>query len=186
MKTWKRALSTNLSKKQLEILQPMLRVDQAGELGANYIYKGQLEVLKNTPLKPTIQHMWDQEKVHLEKMNEYLVATRTRPSVLYPLWQILGTVAGKTSAWMGKEYAMQLTESVETVIGNHYNDQIRELIAMNDPANDELIATLQKFRDEELEHKDIAKNDNKNLGLRVFDTLVQAGCKASIKIATVV
>jgi 3-demethoxyubiquinol 3-hydroxylase len=171
---------------QLKVLSKMLRVDQAGELGANHIYKGQYQILKNTPLKDTIQHMWDQEKVHLEKMNEYMVATRTRPSALYPVWQVLGTVAGQFSAVMGKEYAMQLTESVETVIGNHYNDQIRELLELNDAENNELIETLKKFRDEELEHREIAMNDSKTFPLQMFDKLVQFGCKASIKIASVV
>lgn len=34
-----------LSKEQREILEEMIRVDQAGELGANWIYRGQYAVL---------------------------------------------------------------------------------------------------------------------------------------------
>lgn len=38
-----------------------LRVDHAGEYGANRIYAGQLAVLGKDPkLGPLIQHMWDQ------------------------------------------------------------------------------------------------------------------------------
>ncbi len=37
------------------LLDKLIRVDHAGELGAKYIYKGQLAVLKNKPAGPVIQ-----------------------------------------------------------------------------------------------------------------------------------
>jgi ubiquinone biosynthesis monooxygenase Coq7 len=37
---------------------------------------------------------------------------------------------------MGKEAAMACTEAVETVIGDHYNDQLRTLYQMNDKNKD--------------------------------------------------
>jgi 3-demethoxyubiquinol 3-hydroxylase len=39
----------NLTKAQREELQRALRVDQAGEVAANYIYKGQLAVFQKDP-----------------------------------------------------------------------------------------------------------------------------------------
>ena len=43
-----------ISKHQIDSI---LRVDHAGETAAAKIYDGQLAVLKNTPVGPTIQHM---------------------------------------------------------------------------------------------------------------------------------
>jgi ubiquinone biosynthesis monooxygenase Coq7 len=37
---------------------------------------------------------------------------------------------------MGKEAAMACTEAVETVIGDHYNDQLRKLVQINDQNKD--------------------------------------------------
>jgi len=54
----------------LKSIQKMLRVDQAGEIGANYIYKGQLRVLGEQDA--TIKHMWDQEKRHLQTLDTIL------------------------------------------------------------------------------------------------------------------
>ena len=53
-------------------IDTILRVDHAGETAAAKIYDGQLAVLKNTPVGPTIQHMKDQEQEHLDTFNDLL------------------------------------------------------------------------------------------------------------------
>jgi ubiquinone biosynthesis monooxygenase Coq7 len=61
----------------------MLRVNHAGEIGANTIYKGQLRILGKDS---TIEHMWDQgihilfyiEKNHLKTFNAVLPQARVR------------------------------------------------------------------------------------------------------------
>jgi ubiquinone biosynthesis monooxygenase Coq7 len=55
---------------------------------------------------------------------------------LRPLWEIAGFAVGAGTALMGKEAAMACTEAVETVIGDHYNDQLRTLYQMNDKNKD--------------------------------------------------
>ena len=67
---------------------------------------------------------------------------------------------------MGYEAAMACTEAVETEIGGHYNEQIRTLLEMVTKWESEgyeigeelseLIKTLRRIRDEELEHLDHA------------------------------
>jgi len=51
-----------LSQEERDLIEGMLRVNQAGELGADWIYRGQYAVLEKTDVGPVIQHMWDQEK----------------------------------------------------------------------------------------------------------------------------
>src|SRR5438045_3113737 len=36
-----------LTSKQKQLIDSMIRIDQAGEIGANYIYKGQMAILGN-------------------------------------------------------------------------------------------------------------------------------------------
>ena len=66
--------------------------------------------------------MWDQEKVHLGAFEDLLRRHAVRPSALSPLWYATGYSIGYLSAFLGKESAMALTESIETVIGAHYNE----------------------------------------------------------------
>lgn len=132
-----------LTDEEREYLDPMIRVDQAGEVGAYYIYKGQIAVLgKDKYLKPILQEMWDQEKEHLARFDQLVGQHRVRPSLLRPLWEVAGYAVGFGTAMLGKEAAMACTEAVETVIGNHYDDQLRELVAMKEPNQD--LADLSK------------------------------------------
>lgn len=101
----------------------MLKVDHAGEVGANFIYQGQLAILgKDAVVGPVIQHMWDQEKRHLATFDRILAANRVSPTVLMPLWKLAGYSLGVGTALLGKEAAMACTEAVETVVGEHYNE----------------------------------------------------------------
>ena len=112
-----------LSDAQKAYLDRVIRVDQAGELGANYIYMGQYAVLasKYPHLKPVLHHMWEQEIIH-NTFNK-LQKRRVRPGLLTPLWKLGAIGMGVGTALIGKE-AMACTVAVETVIGGHYNQQL--------------------------------------------------------------
>nr|XP_039265804.1 5-demethoxyubiquinone hydroxylase, mitochondrial-like [Styela clava] len=161
----------------------MIRVDHAGELGANRIYAGQLAILRKTDVGPIIEEMWEQEKVHLAKFNELIPKHRVRPTVLTPVWNVAGWVLGAGTALMGKEAAMACTVAVEETITEHYNDQLRELLAREDSSeHQELLDTIKQFRDEEMEHHDIGiDHDALNAPFySVLKNVIQAGCKVAI------
>ncbi|KAI8986450.1 hypothetical protein BDB01DRAFT_785682 [Pilobolus umbonatus] len=179
----------SLSSEERKFLEPMIRVDQAGEVGAYYIYKGQIAVLgKDKELKPILQEMWDQEKVHLETFDKLIAHHRVRPSLLRPLWEVAGYAVGFGTALIGKEAAMACTEAVETVIGNHYDDQLRELVSIKDHNSDliELSKTVAQFRDEELEHHDIAvAHDAQQAPFHsALKAVIMQGCKTAIWVAS--
>lgn len=166
-------------------LDSIIRVDHAGELGADRIYQGQSFVLHNDPKNgPTIQNMWNQEKEHLEELEYMNLKYRTRKSLLEPFWSIGGFLLGAGSALVGPKAAMACTVAVEKVITQHYNDQIRDIIADGDVKESKyLLDKFSKFRDDEQHHHDTAKqhedvDEQRNI-LKTVDLI----CKASIKVA---
>ncbi|NWR69641.1 COQ7 protein, partial [Centropus unirufus] len=132
----------------------ILRVDHAGEFGANRIYAGQMAVLGRSSVGPVIQQMWNQEKDHLKKFNELMVAYRVRPTILLPFWNVAGFVLGAGSALLGKKGAMACTVAVEESISDHYNSQIRTLVEEDPEKYKELLQIIKQFRDDEREHHD--------------------------------
>ncbi|MBW3559841.1 MAG: demethoxyubiquinone hydroxylase family protein, partial [Proteobacteria bacterium] len=68
----------------------------------------------------------------------------------------------------------------ETVIGHHYAEQVEE-VRDREP---ELAAQFAQFRDEELEHLDtaVAEGAREAPGYRVLSAVIQAGCRAAIRI----
>lgn len=133
-------------------IEEIVRVNHAGEYGAVRIYQGQIAVLKGTKEEPTLQHFLEQEKSHLRGCNESLERYRSRPSLLMPFWDIAGYALGAFTATLGKDAAMACTEAVETVISDHYNDQLRMLHEEKYSDFKELRAQIKKNRDDEIEH----------------------------------
>ena len=160
----------------------ILRVDHAGEIGASKIYEGQIKVLGKTDIGPLLQHMKDQEQEHLDTFHELLNKHKVRPTALLPLWNKLGYALGFITASISKDAAMACTIAVEEVIGKHYEKQAEEL---TEKKHSKLRSKLLKFRDDELEHKDIAtENDGeKTPGYKLMKFVIQSGCKAAIKIS---
>ncbi|EIW60727.1 COQ7 protein [Trametes versicolor FP-101664 SS1] len=170
-----------------EELESALRVDQAGELAANWIYKGQHDVLGRDPATgPLIQDMWDQEKKHLAVMNKLQIQHGIRPTLLWEFARLGGYGLGAITALMGKEAAMACTEAVETVIGEHYDDQLKafEQLPADHPSVPLLKGVIREFRDDELEHLDIAvENDSQKAPAHaLLSTVVGAGCKVAIEL----
>lgn len=85
---------------------------------------------------------------------------------------------------MGEKAAMACTVAVETVIMEHYNDQLRTLLN-NPDTNKELLETITKFRDEEQEHHDhgIDEGAEQTPFYESFSNLIKMGCKAAIEIS---
>ncbi|KAG7459407.1 hypothetical protein MATL_G00210310 [Megalops atlanticus] len=173
------------SSEEKAMLDRMLRVDHAGEYGANRIYAGQMAVLGRSQSAPLIQSMWDQEKYHLQKFNEILAENRVRPTLLLPLWNVAGFVLGASSALLGKEGAMACTVAVEESISEHYNSQIRALMEADPDRYKELLQIIKEFRDDEMEHHDTGlEHDAEKLpGYWLMKTVIQAGCKAAIYVS---
>lgn len=171
-----------------KLIDSIVRVDHAGELGADRIYAGQMAVLGNTPMGPTIQHMWDQEKKHRAKFEELIRKYRARPTVLVPVWNIAGFLLGAGTALMGEKAAMACTVAVETVIVEHYNDQLRNLMEIDETVDEELLETIKTFRDEEQEHHDtgIEHGAEQAPFYATLTEIIKLGCKTAISISKVV
>ena len=164
------------------ILEEIIRVDHAGEYGATRIYDGQIAVFgKNSKIGKTIQHMADQEQEHIQKFENLIVKNRVRPTVLLPIWNLAGYALGVSTAMMGKKAAMACTVAVETVIGNHYGEQLSLL----EEDQKELKKTIKKFQADELEHHDIgiAHEAEKTPGYKILSKAIELGCKTAIKIS---
>ena len=166
-------------------LEEFIRVDHAGERGAIKIYEGQLLALnlfiKDDKLKEMIQEMKDHEKEHLEFFDNEIKKRKIKPTKLLPLWDLLGVGLGFGSAMMGKKATMLCTASVEEVIDGHYQNQINQI--QSDEKN--LKEKIKKFREDELDHKNIAYENgaNKDGVYYFFDKIIKTGSKIAISLS---
>ena len=166
-------------------LEEFIRVDHAGERGAIKIYEGQLlalkTVVKNNKLKDKIEEMQIHEKEHCDYFEKEIKKRNIKPTKFLPLWDLLGVGLGFGSTIIGKKAAMLCTASVEEVIDEHYQNQINQL------ENDEKVlkSKIIKFRNDELNHKDIAYDEGATKeGLySIMDKIIKIGSKIAIRIS---
>ena len=166
-------------------LEEFIRVDHAGERGAIKIYEGQLLALnlfiKDNNLKEMIEEMKDHEKEHLEFFDNEIKKRNIKPTKLLPLWDLLGVGLGFSSAIMGKKATMLCTASVEEVIDGHYQNQINQIQS----DEKDLKEKIKKFREDELDHKDIAYENgaNKDGVYYFFDKIIKTGSRIAISLS---
>ena len=172
-------------KKTSTKVEEFIRVDHAGERGAVKIYEGQLLALntlvKDESLKKTIEEMKVHETEHCQFFENEIKKRNIRPTRFLPLWDLLGVGLGFGSTLIGKKAAMLCTASVEEVIDKHYQDQIDQL----DSDENNLKSKIIKFREDELQHKDIAYEQGATKkGLYSFmDKIIKTGSKIAINIS---
>jgi ubiquinone biosynthesis monooxygenase Coq7 len=172
-------------KKTNKRVQEFIRVDHAGERGAVKIYEGQLlalnTIVKNEDLKKTIEDMKEHEIEHCQFFEKEIKKRNIEPTKFLPLWDLLGVGLGFGSTLLGKKAAMLCTASVEEVIDKHYLDQINQL----GPEEEELKKKITKFRQDELDHKDIAYEEGatKKGFYAIMDRIIKTGSKLAINIS---
>jgi ubiquinone biosynthesis monooxygenase Coq7 len=174
-----------MTKTNKKILEEIIRVDHAGERGAIKIYEGQLLALKtfkqDEDLKKQIEKMKEHEKEHYKFFDQEIQKRNIKPTKLLPLWDLLGVTLGFGTAMLGKKAAMLCTASVEEVIDCHYKNQTYQL----HEDEKELKENIIKFRDDELNHKDIAyEGGATKKGLYgLLDKVIKTSSRIAIKIS---
>ena len=125
--------------------------------------------------------MKEHEIEHCNFFESEIKKRNIKPTNFLPLWDLLGVGLGFGSTLLGKKAAMLCTASVEEVIDKHYLSQISQL----GPEEKELKKKITKFRQDELDHKDIAYEEGASKkGLySIMDKIIKTGSKIAIRIS---
>tara|TARA_Y100000590_G_scaffold401859_1_gene487048 strand:- start:650 stop:1183 length:534 start_codon:yes stop_codon:yes gene_type:complete len=174
-----------MEKTNRKILEEIIRVDHAGERGAIKIYEGQLLALKtikqDNSLRDKIEDMKEHEQEHLKFFEREIQKRKIKPTYLLPLWDVMGVALGFGTALLGKKAAMLCTASVEEVIEDHYQNQLKKL--GDDEKN--LKEKIEKFKGDETDHKNMAYEAGAtNIGIySIMDKVIKTGSRIAITIS---
>lgn len=162
-------------------IDAILRVNHAGELGARQIYRGMRKILGEDI---DLVLMANQEEEHLKTFTRLMIEHKVKPTIFQPLWHILSYSMGAATAMMSKKAAHACTIAVEEVIINHYQQQID--ILSDSSEHQPLIDIIEKFKDEEGHHKEIAEHcgGKDAAGYDILEKVVKGITKAAIKLST--
>lgn len=167
-------------------LAEIIRVNHAGEMGAKVIYQGQITAfrLKNQlPQVKLTKEMLKQEEQHFDYFNQQMIVKQIRPTIMQPIWKVGGFALGFATAFISAKAAMACTVAVEEVIDKHYQQQLNYL--QNSSNNSELTKKIFQFQQEELEHRDLAYNNQAKqfLAFKPLYKFISATTKIAIAIS---
>lgn len=195
-------------------IKEMIRVNHAGEMGAKVIYDGQIAALKLKKDNKTlnlVKEMKAQEVEHFEFFDAEMIKKKVRPTLMQPIWKVGGFALGFLTAIIDKKSAMLCTAAVEEVIDEHYQDQIQslkkrlrnnEILLERESKNSNEITRLEelkkyshniknlcekieKFRDDEIEHRDTAYQHQAKdfIGYQPLSFLIKKTTKFAIAVS---
>ena len=132
-------------------------------------------------LQKTIEDMKEHEREHCDYFENEIKKRNIKPTKLLPLWDLLGVGLGFSSTILRKKAAMLCTASVEEVIQEHYTNQIIQIKSDEKKLKNKII----KFREDELDHKDIAYEEGatKEGPYSILDKVIKTGSKIAINIS---
>jgi ubiquinone biosynthesis monooxygenase Coq7 len=122
-----------------------------------------------------------QEKEHLKRFDTLVAERRVRPTALQPFWRVAGFALGAVTALISEEAAMACTEAVETEIDRHYSRQLEQI----GEEDKELASDIARFRDDELEHRDTAREAGaaRAFGYPLLTATIRTACRAAIALS---
>ena len=102
-----------MDQKTKKKLEEIIRVNHAGELGAQNIYNSQIKFCRDNKLKEKLEKISQEEKVHYDFFEDQILKKRVRPTIMSPVWKVGSFFLGAVTSRLGLNYVHACTEAVE-------------------------------------------------------------------------
>ena len=130
-----------------------MRVNHAGEVAAQALYRGQALVARNPELREQLLDAAREERAHLDWCEQRLAELGDRPSRLQPLWFAGSFAMGAVAGALGDRWNLGFVEETERQVVEHLDGHLERL-----PAQDERSrAVVHAMRADEARHGEAAR-----------------------------
>lgn len=167
---------TNLDANEKEHVSGLMRVNHAGEIAAQALYKAQALTASEEELKKTMQQSADEEIDHLEWCELRLDELGNHTSYLGPVWYLGSFGIGVIAGCFGDKWNLGFLAETEYQVVRHLDDHLKQL-----PVNDARSrAILEQMREDELHHATTAET----AGAKVLPKAVKQLMNLTSKVMT--
>ena len=135
-----------LSKKEKDLSIQMMRINHAGEVAAQALYRGQAFVCKDPKIKEHLIQAGEEETDHLVWCKKRLDELGGNSSVLNSLWYAGSFAIGAIFGSMGEKTSLGFVEETEKQVVIHLQKHL-DKISENDKETIEILKTMQADED---------------------------------------
>ena len=138
--------SEELSKKEKDLSIQMMRINHAGEVAAQALYRGQAFVCKDPEIKKHLIHAGEEETDHLVWCKRRLGELGGKSSILNPIWYAGSFAIGAVFGAMGEKTSLGFVEETEKQVVIHLQKHL-DKISEKDKETIEILKTMQADED---------------------------------------
>ena len=150
----------NLTKDEKKLSIQMMRVNLAGEVAAQALYRGQALVCKDPDIKEHLIEAGEEETDHLVWCKKRLDELEGNGSLLNPIWYAGSFAIGAIFGRYGEKVSLGFVEETEKQVVAHI-DRHLDKISPNDKETIEILKTMRE--DEDAHAQQAAENGSEEL-----------------------
>ena len=135
-----------LTQKEKNLSVQMMRINHAGEVAAQALYRGQAFVCKDPEIKEHLIQAGEEETDHLVWCKKRLDELDGKSSILNPLWYAGSFAIGAIFGSMGEKTSLGFVEETEKQVVIHLQKHL-DKISPKDKETIEILKTMQADED---------------------------------------
>ncbi len=143
----------NLDENEKKHISGLMRVNHAGEIAAQALYKAQSLTARDEELKKVMQQSADEEIDHLDWCESRLKELGDHTSYLEPVWFIGSFSIGVIAGCFGDNWNLGFLAETEYQVVRHLDEHLEQLPEKDDRSR----AILEQMREDELHHATTAE-----------------------------
>lgn len=105
----------------------MMRVNLAGEVAAQGLYRGQMILARESNLQTDLQQAAEEEMDHYAWCRQRLQSLDVKPSVFNPIWYMGAFSLGLIAALLGDKMSLGFIIATEEQVGRHLASHLQHL-----------------------------------------------------------
>ena len=139
--------SSCLSREEKNLSAQLMRVNLAGEVAAQALYRGQAMVCKDAEIKNHLVQAGEEETDHLIWCKKRLEELNGKPSILNPVWYAGSFAIGAIFGSFGEKTSLGFVEETEKQVVKHLERHL-DKVSKNDTETIEILETMRADEDE--------------------------------------
>lgn len=167
---------TELPEDENRHIAGLMRVNNAGEVAAQGLYRGQALTAHNQAVRKDMLEAADEENEHLNWCQTRLSEVNARRSLLDPLWYWGSFSIGATAGMIGDKWSLGFVEETENQVTHHLEQHLQQLPEQDQRSQ----AILELMKQDEMRH---ATNAHK-AGAAKLPAAIQKAMTAVSKVMT--
>lgn len=137
-----------LSNSQRQLASRLMRVNHAGEIAAQALYRGQALVARDEQLRASLLHAANEEYDHLAWCQQRATKLGGGTSKLAPFWYAGSFLIGMTAGMAGDKLSLGFLAETEKQVAEHLDGHLQKLPTADKHSR----SILQQMRTDEIRH----------------------------------